>query len=201
MRPPERVQPSGHARHAARSDPDRVVHELDAEGNLELEQRHGLALASQPRHRDEAVEVRDPAARGVEVNRVPAAEQARHHRLGDARGQAGGHDGVCGAASLLEDLGSGLGCRGVARGDGSHARSVVRLPILECMRRLWWFAIGGGVVLAGLLVVLGFAVLRRRRERQRRHEPALHARGGGTVCRKRERRRTRARQGLRSGRS
>jgi hypothetical protein len=92
------------------------------------------------------------------VDRVPAAEQARHHGLGDAGGQASGYNRVGGAASVLEDLRSGVGCGGMARGDGSHDLSVIRLPILENMRKLWWLVIGGGVVLAGLLVVLGFAV-------------------------------------------
>jgi YtkA-like len=46
----------------------------------------------------------------------------------------------------------------MAGGDGSHAVSVMRVPILERMQRIWWYVIGGVVVLGALLTVLGFAL-------------------------------------------
>jgi hypothetical protein len=89
---------------------------------------------------------------------VASTEEARHHGFRDAGGKAGSYDGVGGAASVLEDLGSDLGCGRVACGYGSHGLSVIRLPILEDMRRIWWFVIGGVIVLSGLLTVLGFVL-------------------------------------------
>jgi 2-keto-3-deoxy-L-rhamnonate aldolase RhmA len=91
---PELVQPGRHAGHAAGCDPDRVVDELGAEGHLQLEQL-GLALL-RPEARDghEAVEVLGATAFGLVVDRVTAAEQARHHVLGNARRERGGNRGV-----------------------------------------------------------------------------------------------------------
>ena len=59
--------------------------ELFAEWHLERLHRRALAR----RHRDEAVEVARRAACGVEVDRVTAAEQPGHDRLGDTRRERG----------------------------------------------------------------------------------------------------------------
>ena len=48
---------------------------------------------------------------------MPAAEEARHHGLGDAGGEAGGDGRVGRGAALLEDLGAGLGGRRMAGRD------------------------------------------------------------------------------------
>ena len=74
-------EPGGQAGHRARGCADRVVHELLAERHLEL--RHRRAGAR--RHRDEAVEVARLTGRRVEVDRMAAAEQPRHHGLRDTR--------------------------------------------------------------------------------------------------------------------
>ena len=130
VRAPEGVEPGRKARDAARADPDGVADELCAEGHFELEERYLAPCSSQPGHRDEAVEVRRPAAIRVEVDRMPAAEKSGHHGLGNARGQAGGDRRVGGAATRFEDLRARVCCGGVPGGDGSHALSVNRVPIL-----------------------------------------------------------------------
>ena len=86
--------------------------------------------SSQPGHRDEAVEVCRPPGFRIEVDRVPAAEKSGHDGLGDARGQAGGDCRVGGAATRFEDLRTRVCCGGMPGGDGSHALSVNRVPIL-----------------------------------------------------------------------
>jgi hypothetical protein len=128
--PPEGVEPGRETGDSAGADSDGVVDELRAERNLELEQGYGLTLASQAGNGDEAVEVQGATSSGVEVDRVPSAEQPGHHGLGHAGGEAGPYDGVGRAPAGLEDLGSHLGCGGMPRGDGSHALSVLRVPIL-----------------------------------------------------------------------
>src|ERR1051326_8476816 len=59
-------------------------------------------LGAEPGDRDEAVEVPGAAARRVPVDRVAAPEQARHHRLGDARGERGRDHGIRRVAAVLE---------------------------------------------------------------------------------------------------
>ena len=82
------------------------------------------------RNGDEAVEVANRAALGLQVDAVSAAEQARHDRLGDAGGEARSDRRVRGAAAVLEDLGARLGSGLVARRDGGDhdTRSARRLP-------------------------------------------------------------------------
>jgi hypothetical protein len=58
------------------------VDELGAERHLEPLELRLARLGAQTRHRTEAVEVAYRAARRVEHDRVSAAEQPRHHRLG-----------------------------------------------------------------------------------------------------------------------
>ena len=122
---PERVEPCRNSRHAARADSDRVVHELRAERNVQLQERHLPRLGAEPGDGDEAVEVPRAARRGVEVDPVPASEQARHHRLRDARGEGRGNRGVGRASAVLQDLRAGLRSRRMAGGDGgSHGGRV-----------------------------------------------------------------------------
>ena len=77
----QRGEPGGQAGHSAGRCADRVVHELLAERHLELRHRRTGAR----RHRDEAVEVARLTRRRVEVDRMAAAEQPRHHGLRDTR--------------------------------------------------------------------------------------------------------------------
>ena len=56
---------------------------------------------------------------------MPAAEQPRHHRLGDARRQAGGDGRVGSSAAVLEDLDARVDGR---RMTGGNARSHPPLP-------------------------------------------------------------------------
>jgi len=84
VRLPDRSEPRGDARHRARRGADRVVHELRAERHVEM---HELGLSrrgGQTGHGAEAVEVPRAACCGVVIDRVTAAEQAGHHRLGNA---------------------------------------------------------------------------------------------------------------------
>ncbi len=92
--------------HCARRRSDRVVNELRAEGDVEVDQLRLLRRYAQPGHGDEAVEVASSFAGGVEVHGMAAAEQARHHRLGDAGRNTGCDGGVRSVASVLEDLDS-----------------------------------------------------------------------------------------------
>ena len=118
---PERVEPCRNSRHPARADSDRVVHELRAERNVQLQERHLSRLGAEPRDGDEAVEVPRAARRRVEVDPVPASEQARHHRLRDARGEGRGNRGVGRASAVLEDFRARLRSRRMAGGDArSH---------------------------------------------------------------------------------
>ena len=114
---PERPEPRRKTRHAARPRPDRVVDDLLAERNAEVDRRSTLPR----RNRDEAVQVdRFPP---VPVDRVPAAEEPRHHRLGHARGEAGRDGRVGGGAALLEDLDPGRDRRRMPRCDGRLHRA------------------------------------------------------------------------------
>jgi hypothetical protein len=76
--PVQRSKSARKPRNGARPRTDRVVDELLAERDTQL---HGRRACSRG-HVDEAIEV--PRLVAVEVDRVPAAEQPRHHRLGDA---------------------------------------------------------------------------------------------------------------------
>ncbi len=117
---PERVEPCRNSGHPARADSDRVVDELRAERNVQLEERHLSRLGAEPRDGDEAVEVPCAAGRRIEVDPVPASEQARHHRLRDARGESRGNRSVGSAPAVVQDFRTGL--RG-SRMAGSDARS------------------------------------------------------------------------------
>ena len=126
VRAPQLVEPGGQAGHRARRCADRVVHELLAERHLEL--RHRRAGAG--RHRDEAVEVARLTGCRVEVDRVAAAEQARHHGLRDTRRERRRDGGVGGIAAGGEDLDAGLGGGRVPGGDRRDhgTRRASRLP-------------------------------------------------------------------------
>ena len=103
---PEGDEPRRESGHAARRGPDGVVDELRTERHLEL---HELGVArgrTEAGHRHEAVEVACPPSSGVEVDRVPASEQARHHRLGDARRERRGDRRVARGAAFFENLDS-----------------------------------------------------------------------------------------------
>ena len=117
VRVPQLAEPGGHARHRARRGADRVVHELRAERHLEVHELRLAPLGAEPGHRAEAVEVARGAGRRVVVDRVPAAEQPGHHRLGDARRERRRNRRVGGAAAVGEDLGA----RGRRRRDGPAA--------------------------------------------------------------------------------
>ena len=124
VRAPQRAEPGGHAGHGARRRADRVVHELRAERHLELEQLRLARRRAEPGHRAEAVEVARRAGRRVEVDRVAAAEQPGHHRLGDARREARRDGGVGGRAAVGEDLGAGRRRRRMpGRDAGAHAHA------------------------------------------------------------------------------
>ena len=104
MAPPELVEPCRHAWNPARGDSDRVVDELGSERDVELEQLDLAALRAETRHGDEEVEVLGLTARRFVVDRVPAAEQAGHHGLGDAGGERRGDSRVGGASTGAQDL-------------------------------------------------------------------------------------------------
>jgi hypothetical protein len=63
------------------------VDELGAERHVQVKQLGLPRLSAQARHGDEAVQVARLPRAGVEVDRVPTAEQTRHHRFGDAGGE------------------------------------------------------------------------------------------------------------------
>ena len=78
-------------------------------------------LGAEPGHRDEAVEIAGRARAGVVMDRVPAAEQPGHHRLRDARRQAGSDGGVRGRPAVGEHLDSRVDGGGVSGCDcGAH---------------------------------------------------------------------------------
>jgi hypothetical protein len=80
------------------------MNELRAEGDVEMEKFCVLRLVSQPGHSDEAVEIADTPGRGLEVDRVAAAEQSGHHRLGNAGRERRRHGRIGGVAAVLENL-------------------------------------------------------------------------------------------------
>ena len=92
--PRQLAQPCRHARDGTRGRPDRVVDELLPERHLELDELRRARLRAETGDRDEEVEDGRLAARRVPHEREAAAEQARHHRLRDARGEARGHRGI-----------------------------------------------------------------------------------------------------------
>ncbi len=121
VRPPERVQPRGHAGHRARGGADRVVDELLAEGHVEVQELRLAPCRAEPRDGAEAVEIACQARLRVEVDRVAAAQQPGHDGLGDAGGEPGRNRGVRGRAAVGEHLDPGGGRRGVPCGDaGRH---------------------------------------------------------------------------------
>ena len=106
VRLPEQLQPGRHSRNGARSRPDGIVNELLAERHVEMEQLGLVArlARAEARHGHEEVQVPGLGGHGVPIDRVAAAEQAGHHRLGDAGGEAGRHRRVGRVAAILEDL-------------------------------------------------------------------------------------------------
>ena len=79
----QRGQPCGQSRDGARGRTHRVVNELRAERDVEVQQLRFARFGTQAGHGDEAVEIANPTARSLVVDRVAAAQQSRHHRLGD----------------------------------------------------------------------------------------------------------------------
>ena len=70
----QRAEPGRQPGHAARGDSDRVVDELGAERDLELDKLGPPSgLSAEPGHRDEAVEIAGLARGGVVVDRVTAS--------------------------------------------------------------------------------------------------------------------------------
>jgi hypothetical protein len=110
------------------------VDELGAEGNVHVHELRLTRRGSEPRHGAEAVEVPGAARRGVEVDRVTAAEEAGHHRLGDARRERGRDRRVGGAAAVGEDLGARVRGRGMARSDARSDRHQRRGSTNQPMR-------------------------------------------------------------------
>ncbi len=126
---PERPEARRHPRNRTGRRPDRVVDELRAERNLQMDELRLPALPAEAGNRAEAVEVRGRGRARVPVDRVPTAEQPRHHRLGHAGGEAGGDRGVGGGAAVREDLEAGVGRRGMPRGDGGGGHRVGAFPV------------------------------------------------------------------------
>ncbi len=113
VRVPELAEPGGDAGHRARRRPDRVVDELRAERHVEVDELRLMPLGAEARDGAEAVEVPRGAGRRVVVDRVAAAEQPGHHRLGDARRERRRNRRVGGAAAVGEDLGARRRRRGM----------------------------------------------------------------------------------------
>ena len=121
----QRSEPARNARHRAGPGTDGVVDELLAEGDFQLDRR----CAGSRGHVDEEVEI--PGVAPVPVDRMPTAEQAGHHRLGDAGCEAGRNRRVGGRAPVLEDLDPGRHRGGVACSDaGSHAAEATGLELV-----------------------------------------------------------------------
>ena len=108
---PERVEAGRKPRYGAGARPDRVMDELLSERHLQRDGRRTVTRG----HVDEAVE--EPGLVPVPVDRMAAAEETGHHRLGDARREAGGNRCVGRRTAFLEDLDSGLHRGGMARCD------------------------------------------------------------------------------------
>ena len=68
------TEPGREPRNAAGRDPDRVVDELRAERDLELQQLDVSALPAEPRDRHEAVEIARLPGQDIEVDPVPTAQ-------------------------------------------------------------------------------------------------------------------------------
>jgi hypothetical protein len=127
VRAPQGVQTRRHAGHRTGRRPDRVVDELFAERHLEEYELRSLRGLAEPRYGDEAIEPVRTGARGVPVDAVPAAEQSRHERLGDAGGERRGDGCVGGRASLLQNLEAcGRGRRMSRRNRRLHQRAFQR---------------------------------------------------------------------------
>ena len=101
LRVAERTETARETRHGAGPGPDGVVHELLAERHLQLERRRTNSRG----HVDEAVEV--PCLASIPVDRVAAAQQPGHHRLGDTGREARRNRRVGSRTALFEDLDSG----------------------------------------------------------------------------------------------
>ena len=131
VRAPERIQPGRQSRHAAGCRPDRVVDELGSERDFEPEQLRLPRLGTEPRARRRSSRGSARAARGIEVDRMSAAEEPGHHGLGDARGERGGDGRVGGAAAGLEDLDPTAvvaGCPAATAGGLAHCDSWAEFP-------------------------------------------------------------------------
>src|SRR5439155_26807379 len=88
-----------------------------------------LAAAAEARNRHEAVEVSRGGGGRVVVDRVPAAEQAGHHGLGDAGREAGGDGGVRRGPALFERFDPGDDGRRVPSCDRrEHRGRIVTIP-------------------------------------------------------------------------
>ena len=164
----ERVEPGRDAGHRARRRADRVVHELRAERHVRdatSSASRGGAPSPAPR-RSSRGSARRPSPR--RVDRVAAAEQPRHHRLGDARREAGGDRGVRGRAAVLEDLDPGAARSPDARRrrPRSRRRSAAARPS-RCARARRAGSRAGG----------SSAVRPRSRTRRRRPDSRASARG------------------------
>ena len=120
---PERAEPRRDSRHSTRAGPDRVVHELRAERHLQLHELGVARVRAEAGDGAEAVEIPRRSRRGVVVDRMAAAEQARHDGLRDAGGEPGGDCRVGGPAAVGQDL-DARGRR--RRVSGGHSR--VREP-------------------------------------------------------------------------
>ena len=129
MLAPELAEPRRDAGNRARCGADRVVDELLPERHFEPSELRLPRLGAEPGDGAEAVEVAHTSRVPVEVDRVTAAEQAGHHRLGDAGSERRRDGGVGGRASVLEDLDAGGGRRRMTgsdrgcqlRGSATHA--------------------------------------------------------------------------------
>ena len=106
--------------HAARRGTDGVVHELRAERHRrDGSARRRAGSAPRPGTATKQSRLRARPDSRVEVDRVTAAEQPRHHRLGDARREGRGDRRVGGIPSVREDLDSSSRRR---RMSGRYAR-------------------------------------------------------------------------------
>src|SRR5439155_2446558 len=125
----QRGQARRNTRNATGRDSDLVVDELQTERHLELDELGMLAAAAEARNRHEAVEVSRGAGGRVVVDRVPAAEQAGHHGLGDAGREAGGDGGVRRGPALFERFDPGDDGRRVPSCDRrEHRGRIVTIP-------------------------------------------------------------------------
>ena len=169
VRAPQLAETGRHAGHGARCGADGVVDELGAERHLEMQELRLARRRAEPRHGAEAVEVAHRAARGVEHDRVAAAEQPGHHRLCDARREPGRHRRIDGRAAVLEDLDPGRGGRRMAGRDACFIARPAAARASRSGRSRAAESRGGG------------SSARRPRSRTRRRRSASRARRGPSI--------------------